>query len=388
MKEWEEFSMLDSIQISNFKCFDELELGLRPLTLLCGENGGGKSSVIQALGLLSQTVRTREWGSRLLLTGPDLSVGSAVDVMNQLKMEPLVGIGMSSGNESVVWSFKVGDRQSLSLDLSSVGFNGKVKTSSPLASDSPMLRWLLPQDCAEDSQVAKILKNLSWLTAERYGPRETLPLPENSDSLTVGTQGELAAGLLYWRADEEATGVEHMKGEPPTLFHQVSARMASFFPGCELRVRDVPGASAVTLQMRTQSKANYHRPQNVGFGFTQVFPIVVAALTAIPGRTLVVENPEVHLHPKAQQAIGVFLSDVAAHGIQVIIETHSDHVLNGVRLAVKRRRLAPGDAAIHYFRSGQSGAEVVTPHIDSDGHLDQWPVGFFDQMDHALVELL
>lgn len=121
----------------------------------------------------------------------------------------------------------------------------------------------------------------------------------------------------------------------------------------------------------------------MGFGLTQVFPIIVAALSAKAGDILLVENPEVHLHPAGQALMGQFLSQVAGAGIQVIVETHSDHILNGVRRAVKSEGLPPNQVAIHFFRPRtlEGGAQVISPQIDKTGNLDTWPDGFFDQFD-------
>jgi predicted ATPase len=78
----------------------------------------------------------------------------------------------------------------------------------------------------------------------------------------------------------------------------------------------------------------------------------------------------------------------AAQGAQVIMETHSDHVINGVRLAVKQRRLTPAQAVFHYFTGDGTGVEVVSPRVDEDGMLDQWPTGFFDELENTLDQLI
>ena len=112
----------------------------------------------------------------------------------------------------------------------------------------------------------------------------------------------------------------------------------------------------------------------------------MAALSAGHEDLLLIENPEVHLHPAGQATMGGFLAKVAAAGVQVIMETHSDHVLNGVRRAVKNNVLAPDDAALHFFRPRQEAdrdrvAQVQSPHLDGEGNIDDWPEGFFDQFD-------
>ena len=138
----------------------------------------------------------------------------------------------------------------------------------------------------------------------------------------------------------------------------------------------------ILLGLQTSDATDFHRPIHVGFGLTQVPPIVVAALSARRRDLFLVKNLEVHLHPAGQALMGGFLASVAAAGIQVLLETHSDHVLNGVRRAVKAGVVEPTDVLLHFFRDRElEGEQVVSPAIDPDGNLDAWPEGFFDQFD-------
>ncbi|ADL55557.1 DUF3696 domain-containing protein [Gallionella capsiferriformans] len=375
--------MLREIHLSSFKCFDTLNLRLGPLTLLTGVNGGGKSSVMQALVLLSQTFRQQEWGRSLLLEGPELALGNAADVLNQDSARRDLALGVTTDEQKVKWSFRAEDRRALSIELEHVELDG---IPVPLGVST---RWLMPPACAETSQAVTALRNLSWITAERTGPRELLPLRVADGHARVGHHGEMAAGLLYWRGEDEVNPALCLPDTPPTLFHQVRGYMQRFFPGCDLRVSPIEGVSAISLRLRSDSRSDFQRPQNVGFGLTQLFPIIVSLLAARVGDVLLIENPEVHLHPRAQQNIGILLAETAATGIQVVLETHSDHVLNGVRLAVKQKKLPASDALIHFFahRPGQA-AVPESPTMDDDGRLNSWPEGFFDQLDFALAELM
>lgn len=375
--------MLSKIHLSSFKCFDTLDLSLGPLTLLTGVNGGGKSSVMQALVLLSQTFSQQEWGRSLLLEGPELALGNVADVLNQNSARRTLALGISTDEQMVKWSFKAEDRQALSIELEQVEVDDK---PIPL---EVATRWLMPVVDAETSSVIKALRSLSWITAERTGPRELLPLRVADGHVRVGHHGEMAAGLLYWRGEDEVNSVLCLPDIPPTLFHQVRGHMQRFFPGCDLRVSPIDGVSAISLRLRSDTRADFQRPQNVGFGLTQLFPIIVSLLAARVGDVLLIENPEVHLHPRAQQGIGMLLAEIAASGVQILMETHSDHVLNGVRLAVKQKKLPATDVRVHFFahRPGQA-AVPESPVMDDDGRLDAWPEGFFDQFDFALAELM
>jgi predicted ATPase len=110
-------------------------------------------------------------------------------------------------------------------------------------------------------------------------------------------------------------------------------------------------------------------------------PIIVAGLLTLPGDMLLVENPEAHLHPAGQSKLGRFLANVAGNGTQVVVETHSDHVLNGARLAIAQDNSLPAsDMIVNYF--DHDGP--ISININDRGELDHWPTGFFDQIEADL----
>lgn len=379
--------MLRNLHIEGFKCFEKIDIELRQLTLLSGENSGGKSSAIQSLVLLAQHMQTREWGRNLLLDSPDLPLGTVADVLNQQSAPKRLSLGLTTGDETISWSFLADDRRSLSVNLDNVSIDGRqFKVTA-----ATKIRHLLPADLetVNESAVVRDLLRLSWITAERTGPRELLPLKDEGDHTQVGHRGEWAAGILHWHGETEVHPALWLAEFPPTLFHQTRAHMQALFPGCDLRVTPVEGVNAVALRFRLDNKSDFRRPQNVGFGLSQLFPVIVAILFAGAGDCVLIENPEVHLHPRAQQSIGELIARVAATGVQVILETHSDHVLNGVRLAVKRGLIDHENVVIHFFgQVGGIAGSLLSPVIDADGRLDTWPDGFFDQLDVALSDLL
>ena len=107
-----------------------------------------------------------------------------------------------------------------------------------------------------------------------------------------------------------------------------------------------------------------------------------------PGTLCLIENPEAHLHPRGQTRLAELAARAAAAGLQVFIETHSDHFLDGVRLAVRDGLISPDQTAIHYFERRDDRTVVTSPEIDADGFLPHWPEGFFDQRDDNLARLL
>ena len=374
--------MLQQIDLRFFKCFALLKLPLSPLTLLSGANASGKSSVIQALVLLHQTIRDHEWSRRLMLNGTSVRLGTASAVIDDVYGRRTCGIALQDGEATYEWDF-VGERDEMSMAVERVRVGGSGE-KHPQA-----LRDLLPAANDEPQgavRLASRLRRLTYLTAERLGPREHYALEDPQLTPVVGPTGEHAASVLYSGGDTLVLDSLAIPDVPPTRLRQVEARMEQFFPGCALVAERVPHTNAVALGFRTSNATNFHAPIHTGFGLAQVFPIVVAALSARREDLLLVENPEVHLHPAAQATMGGFLVEVAAAGVQVILETHSDHVLNGVRRAVRNDILAPSDVALHFFRPRQDAerdgvAQVQSPHLDSEGNIDDWPDGFFDQFD-------
>ena len=130
-----------------------------------------------------------------------------------------------------------------------------------------------------------------------------------------------------------------------------------------------------------------YRAPNVGFGLSYVLPVVLALL-AEPGTLCLIENPESHLHPRGQTKLGELAARAAKAGVQVFVETHSDHFMDGVRIAVRDGLIEPEDVAFHYFERQGGKAVVSSPQVDADGRLSEWPAGFFDQHEENLVRLL
>jgi len=389
--------MLSRVDLRDFKCFELLKLPLANLTLLSGANASGKSSVLQALVLLHQTMREHEWSKRLFLNGESIRLGTVGDVVDKVHGRRSIEIGIVDGESNFHWSFS-GERSDMSMQID------QVITVDTIIDQPTSLQYLLPpvfdkQTLARAAGIelpsahetndvlhfnhdalANRLCGLTYITAERHGPREVYLIEETAR--VVGPAGEHAISVLHLGRDEHILEGLIIDDIPPTRLRQVEARMRQFFPGCGLVVQQVPQANAVTLGLRTSEDTDFHRPIHVGFGLTQILPIIVAALSARKGDILLIENPEVHLHPAGQALMGQFLSDTAMAGVQVIVETHSDHLLNGIRRAVKDQLLTPAQIAIHFFRPrSEKLPQVVSPQIDTFGTVDSWPKGFFDQFD-------
>lgn len=127
---------------------------------------------------------------------------------------------------------------------------------------------------------------------------------------------------------------------------------------------------------------------NMAFGNTYILPIVLAVLTAPRDSLIIIENPEAHLHPKAQLRIGELLSIAAQNGVQIIIETHSDHLLNGIRKSAKDNSIESSNVAIFYVEESDGEHVKTEITLNQDGSLNRWPQGFFDEWERAMSDIM
>lgn len=376
--------MITSLHLLNFKPFANQFLEFKKLTLFSGLNSTGKSSVMQSLLLLRQSYQQGLLPEKgLALNGYFVNIGTARDALFEGAKEDLIGFDIVWGNNNkATWRFKY-DREVDVLNIDSEPVSSEVYKSNLFAN------------------------NFHYLQAERLGPR---PFNEMSDYQVrqlgqLGIKGEYAAHFLAINGRAaipnsnlshpdvklKRQNLEQTPNKSMDLIDQVEAWMGEISPGTRLKIDAKSDVDLMSFQY-SYGDSNPYRATNVGFGISYTLPIIVAALASTPGTIILIENPEAHLHPKGQVKMGQLLAWAASGGVQVVIETHSDHVLNGIRLAVHGGKLDPKDVQLHYFqrqnKEGQAVTDVVSPKIDRNGRIDRWPDGFFDEWDNSLEILL
>jgi predicted ATPase len=385
--------LIDQIELRNFKCFKSLKLPLGRLTLLTGLNAAGKSTAIQSILLLAQTLRAKERGSELWLNGPLVQLGSPGDVMTQ--SADSIQIGLTTNSVSCQWTFAAVEREDERvLQVSHVEIKDRETRTHVVEGQ---LRQLLPDGAAESElrQVMEGIRQTIYVSAIRQVQTEIFPAPEDPDPIhaDVGSVGEFAPWWFHHYDDIEIAPRRRLErnDSPPTLRGQLNAWLQDLFPGAEANTQAVTRSRLIRLELRTAKTDDWRRPSNTGYGLSYAFPILVAGLCAKPNQLLIVDSPEAHLHPRGQSQMGRFLAQVAASGLQVMIETHSDHVLNSLRLAVRDGVLSASDSKVHFFdprlRTDENATPVSSISIDSKGNLSTWPKGFFDQSESDLANL-
>lgn len=373
--------MITSITLTNFKCFRSQKIGLAALNVLTGTNGAGKSSVIHSLLALRQSWESDTLANGLIqLNGVLCELGTAGEVYCAEPETEYVGFSIASSklNKELTFNSKYDETRTKEYFLHLDGeFN------------------------AELSQLELFMESFNYLHAERVGPRKTSPItPDGRRPFWVGRYGEnapfiVASDLRETELTNRSLFRESSDGKIYTkLRYQWPLWMAQLFPGFDGTSEIYFEADQVRLGLALQRKQTgqslFVRPTNTGFGVSVVLGIIVAGLLATKDSVLIVENPEAHLHPRAQSCIGEFLARVASGGAQVFVETHSEHVLNGIRRMVKQETLQATQVSLHYFAGSQQSIEPTVTNIplSSSGDISCWPDGFFDQLDQDLSIIL
>ncbi len=167
----------------------------------------------------------------------------------------------------------------------------------------------------------------------------------------------------------------------------VKTVMRRISPGFDINYESHPTVDKVSNGFSSSTTKIAVRPVNTGFGVSYIFPIIVGAFCLAEDSTFIVENPEVHLHPSAQSELAQFLAALSQTGVQVIIETHSDHIINGIRLYAKAHPAASSDIIINSISRKISADPVKFITIDRDGNMSDSHQGFFDQAENDLLRL-
>jgi predicted ATPase len=367
--------MIEHVHLENVLAFRSVDIPLAGLTLLSGTNSAGKSSMLHCLALLRQSHEARTLPGAWMLNGDLVDLGTGRDLLHAdpADLPGVDGVGMVIG---------------LTVDGARADW---VASYEPEADVLPVLA------APEPVTGGLFSPGFQYLKADRIVPAVTYP--KSHEAVTVmrwlGPSGEHAPNFLRVHGGHPASCVSarHPDAVGSGLLDQANAWLDALSPGTAMAVTDVPGTDYVRLTFTRSGpdvRTEPHRSTNVGFGLTYALPVIVACLSATPGCLILVENPEAHLHPSGQALVGRLCAMASAWGAQVVVETHSDHVLNAVRLCVKRSDLRPEAVAVHFFarEDGVLQPELSTLEVSPDGMLPAWPSGFFDQWDQALGELL
>ena len=430
--------MITQIEIENFKCFkNRVSFPLGKLTLLTGVNGRGKSTLLQSLLLMRQSIEHDESTNKILLNGSCVNLNSFDDVRNKDTLRDkaiifkyyyqsiFVGSRVEKGYFEYHLTENLKDEMILQIPefilYAKPNLESDVKSENILFNvenvfksmyknyyciDSPSrpytgLSNLVPSklDSTHSDELGNVsIHSLGWtffptlnfdsihyISADRIGPKDFYTKSTLDKFPNVGARGEFTANLLYKKQEDLVDDRLCLGEDAKTLITQTEAWLSKIFDGAKL---EIPSSKSSVLELlfNTSASRDRFKPANVGFGFSSVLPIIVSGLIAKEGEILIVENPEIHLHPRAQSELTKFLAKVSSCGVQVLVESHSDHILNGLQVAVADKIIEENEISVLYFQSDNQEPVVQIP-IQKDGRIDVWPDGFFDQSNKDLERI-
>jgi len=363
--------MITNIGLKNFKSLRNAKSKLSALNVLAGLNGVGKSSFLQPLLLIAQSDKLQN--GIIELNGALAKIGVGRDVLYQFAQDEEIIFEILINDTSYLWKCDYHKEKEILL-------------SENKYSDD------------EIKDIKKITSQFHYLNSNRFGPMDFYPISSNaSEKKQIGTTGEYAPYFIDLFGNEYIIPeiLRHPKAKSETLLSQLNAWMKEISPGVSIRTKFVPSINIVTLHYQFDygsNETNLFLPKNVGSGISYVLPVVLALLIADKSKTIIIENPELHIHPRGQAEIGKLLALAAQSGAQVFVETHSDHILNGIRVAIKHDRIENSTVNILFFDKKMTETEQytkITPiRIDQNGTLSDYPDNFMDEWSNQLSKLI
>lgn len=373
--------MIKLIQLINFKSHKNTTLDLGNLTILCGQNGTGKSSFLQSLLLLRQSNQKNRLGKVLDLNDPLCYLGKPQDVFYQFAdkddfYEKIRVMLSDSEGKNYSWMFDVEKDATFLNRISSLNESEGFE-KLPLFSTN--------------FQYVSAARNSESTFPDDYAVSEEKQLSQKEG------KGELTAQFLYqWgKKIQVHFDLKHESESDSSLLNQVSAWEREISKGVNVVPQLEGNNYIVKYKFDAEIPTDEYSSKNVGFGLSYSLPVITAILSAQPGFLLFIENPEAHVHPYGQSKLAELMCLAAQAGIQLIVETHSDHIINGTLVQCKKHEdegtgVDRENVKIYHFdRDDNNQATLRTEiEIEEGGRIKNRPPGFFDQMGKDLRKLI
>ncbi len=403
-------SGITKIAVKGFKSIaEECEIDIRPLTILAGANSSGKSSIMQPLLLLKQTLEAPYDPGPLLIDGPNVQFTSAAQFLSTLtngkktdRLEVRIETYKSNVLNAVRTTFKKGKN--------GIEIGAMTKENSGYAEPLTLYPEMSPEEIKSLGQQDSTFRHLDIVKRSRcflyLGSQDSI----NRHEVTYGF-GSYFLNTIYLpglRGTPERTYKQTGTGPqyPGTFEYYTASIIHEWQETTNERLKVLTDALYIlglTGKVRTQKigdvgiEVQVGRPlqdgtdeadmvsiADVGFGVSQVLPVIVALIAAEPGQLVYLEQPELHLHPRAQIALAQVLADAAKRGVRVVAETHSSLLLLGIQTLIAEGNLSPELVKLNWFTRRADGVtEVNSADLDKTGAYGEWPEDFADVSLHA-----
>ena len=408
-----------SIAVQGFKCLaKESRIEIRPLTILAGANSSGKSSIMQPLLLMKQTLQASYDPGALLLNGPNVRLTSVDQLVSRPQVDHL---------SNPAFTFSVESPKDLTHRI-----RYSPSEEREIKIQEMYIEKYRDNDDAHSLHLTPGRKGNYLQTELSRIAGESVPEPPDGTQLVINRYRcflaftfEVIAGNessfvipMFWLFPsyylERMIHVPGLRGNPERIYERTASGPS--FPGTfekyvatiiadwikndddrqrkletklaqlgmtgEVSVQPVNDAQ-LELQVGRLAEGTSHGQDlvnvaDVGFGVSQVLPVLVALLVAERGQLVYVEQPELHLHPRAQYVLAGIMADAAKRGVKVVAETHSALLLLQIRTLLAKGDLDPDLVKLHWFlRDPEDGTTSIhTTDLDENGAFGDWPEDF------------
>ncbi len=362
--------MIKRYTIHNFKNHADSILELSNLNILTGINGMGKSSVMQSMLILRESFSKSQDLKNLILEGDSFSVGRTAELVNcNIKNEQdILKLTIQTDSDKLDFRYKY-----------------PLENANELEADEKMERL----NTEALKKISLFNDDFQYLSAFRTGPQvsynsnTSVVDRHHQISLKMG-MGEYTAYYLnrYGNKDIPVEKMKYEGSESLTLYNQTEKWMGEISNGIRLKIDQNDTKIKLNFGYEQAGKTTvYHNAINTGYGISYILSVIVAILSAKPGALILIENPEAHIHPSGQASLMHLITLAAENGIQIILETHSDHIINGALVNFKKRDINKELLSIYYFDHDENlNANPQKVEIGDNRRIKNAPEGFFDQM--------
>jgi predicted ATPase len=341
--------MINSVEVKNFKSLVDEKFEFKNLTLLTGTNSSGKSSTIHALLLFVLEV-TKEYNSAL------------ATYLNFLRKDKNALLNFHSTSKAF----------SIAVDNKAKLFYEKGERSFTVEGEVKKLEELLSYQN----------ERLTYLCADRIGTREFYLKNDTPEFDKIGIYGEYAMDYFEYQKNKPIVEALMIDKNNPTLEVNVNYWLNRIVK-TELKTEDGGDDIKAFFAYKTDevSKPKFVNPKNIGSGTGYLISMIIACLSAKRENIVIIENPEIHLHPNAQAKLAEFFAFIASRGVQLIIETHNDHLLNRFRYEVYKGYLHQDEIVVYYKDSTESFEKIEileNGKFNNQENENSFPKGFYD----------
>ncbi|MCY3708784.1 MAG: DUF3696 domain-containing protein [Caldilineaceae bacterium] len=431
--------MLTRIRLENFKSWrDTKDIALRPITGFFGANSSGKSGLIHAILLLKQTADSADRGIVFHFGGKTARVdlGDFASVLHQHETTSHLGISLgwkterevkitdTFASKDVIGSKEVGFDVQTGLEESRSRAHVVVKEMSyrvggarfgvrpdsrsnfkPFAQnvDFEFLRsrgrpWVInslvkcygfPDTLRANYQNAGFLSNLEFALEQRLqdvyylGPLRAFPQRiytwSGGEPTDMGQAGELVVDALLAARQRGLKISPGYRRHRRTLEQYVAQWLKNLGLIHDFRVVPVAeGNNLFEVKVRKSPKAAEVLITDVGFGVSQILPVLVLCFYVPEGSTVILEQPEIHLHPSIQSGLADVLIDARRkRNVQILVESHSEHLLRRLQRRIAEEAICRDEVGLYFCSAADGVSNLDTLEVDPLGNITNWPQDFF-----------